>query len=175
VQSFYHGFHFRHEEETQSEHIVSRIVLISCVSRKGKIKAKARDLYKGPLFRYSLECAELMKHDKIFILSAKHHLLDLDKEIEPYNVTIGYVSPKERLKKPDLIVLSKEEVKIWGQNVAKELSKYADLKNDTFIILAGMSYIKPIENALTNIVLPLKGLSQGKKLKLLKSKSICHP
>jgi hypothetical protein len=154
---------------------VSRIVLISCVSRKGKSKVKARDLYKGPLFRYSLECAESLKPDNIFILSAKHQLLPLDKEIEPYDVTLSYVSPKARLKNPDLIVLTKEEVKVWGQNVVKELSKYADLKNDTFIILAGMSYIKPIEKALTNIVLPLKGLSQGKRLKLLKSKSICHP
>jgi hypothetical protein len=66
-----------------------RIVLISCVSRKVGHKAKAKDLYKGPLFTSSLVFGQSLKPGKIFILSALHNLLGLIKEIEPFNVTLS--------------------------------------------------------------------------------------
>jgi len=56
---------------------MQRVVLISCVSRKGLTKSKAEDLYKGPLFTKSLAYAKSLNPDKIFILSALHSLLDL--------------------------------------------------------------------------------------------------
>lgn len=153
---------------------MKRIVLISCVSRKGETKAKAKDLYKGPLFANSLAYGQSLKPDKIFILSALHHLLDLDKEIEPYDVTLSYVSPEKKEKKPNLKVLTKGEAKKWGQKVLQQLDKVADLKNDTFIILAGQSYLEPIENGLTNIERPFvinsKKLRQGERVKFLASK-----
>lgn len=120
---------------------MKRIVLISCVSRKGKTKEKAKDLYKGPLFTNSLAYGQALKPDKIFILSALHHLLDLDKEVEPYDVTLSYVSPDKRKKKPNLKVLTKGEAKKWGQKVLNQLGEVADLKKDRFIILAGQSSI----------------------------------
>lgn len=149
---------------------MKRIILISCVSRKGKAKAKAKDLYKGPLFTNSLAYGQSLKPDKIFILSAHYHLLDLDKEIEPYDVTLSYVSPGKKAKKPNLKVLSKAEARQWGQKVLEQLSKVADLKKDQFIILAGQSYIKPIQNGLISIEEPMKGLKQGERVKFLASK-----
>lgn len=142
---------------------MKRIVLISCVSRKGKTKTKAKDLYKGPLFTNSLAYGLSLNPDKIFILSAYHHLLDLDKEIEPYDVTLSYVSPDKKKKKPNLEVLSKVEAKLWGQKVLEQLSKESDLKRDTFIILAGQSYIEPIRDGLSVIEEPLKGVTQAKR------------
>ncbi len=142
---------------------IKRIVLISCVSRKGTTKAKAEDLYKGPLFTKSLTYSKSLKPDKIFILSALHNLLELDKEIEPYDVTLSYISPDKRKKKPNLKVLTKKEAEEWGKKVLEQLEKIADLKNDKFIILAGQSYIKPIASGLTNIEEPLKGVVQGKR------------
>jgi hypothetical protein len=142
---------------------MKRIVLISFVSRKGKNKAKAKDLYKGTLFTNSLAYGQSLKPDQIFILSAFHHLLDLDKEIEPYNVTLSYVSPHKQKKKPNLKVLTKDEAKHWGQKVLKQLGEKADLKNDEFIILAGQSYVSPIAKGLTKIKEPLKGIVQGKR------------
>lgn len=142
---------------------MKRIVLISCVSRKGTTKAKAKDLYKGSLFTNSLLYGKSLKPDKIFILSALHHLLELNEEIEPYDVTLSYVSPDNKRKKPNLKVLTKEEAKKWGQEVLKQLCEVADLKRDTFIILAGQSYIKPIQNGLSKIEEPLKGIVQGKR------------
>lgn len=147
---------------------MKKIVLISCVSRKGKTKAKARDLYKGPLFTYSLAYGESLKPDNIFILSAHYHLLDLDKEIEPYDVTLSYVSPDQRRKKPNLKVLTKNEARLWGEEVIKQLKHVADLDNDEFIILAGQSYINPIANSLKNFKEPLKGVKQGNRPNKLK-------
>ncbi len=107
---------------------MQRIVLISCVFRKGKTKAKAKDLYKGPLFEHSLMYGELLKPDKIFILSALHHLIELEKEIEPYNVTLSNV-PKSK-RKVGLKVLDKNETIDWGKKVLEQLSKEAKLEND---------------------------------------------
>jgi hypothetical protein len=142
---------------------MKRIVLISCVSSKAKSKAKAKDLYKGPLFKNSLEYAISLKPHAIFILSAHYYLLELDKEIEPYDVTLSYVSPKKKEKKPNLKVLTKEEAKIWGQKVLFMLNQKFDLKKDEFIILAGQSYVNPIASGLTNIKEPLIGIKQGKR------------
>ena len=151
---------------------MKRIVLISCVSKKGPTKAKAKDLYKGPLFTSSLAYGISLKPDKIFILSALHNLLDLDTEIEPYDVTLSYVSPDKKKKKPNLKVLSKAEANLWGQIILEQLSKVTDLKKDTFIILAGQSYIKPIIDNILNFTNPLKGLRQGERVKFLNDNAL---
>lgn len=146
---------------------MKKLVLISCVSKKGKQKAKARDLYESPLFKNSLSYAESLNPDKIFILSALHHLLDLDTEIEPYNVTLAQVSKSKRDNDQELKVLTKEEKIRWGEEVIEQLKKVSNLKDDKFIILAGKSYIEPIREKLENIEEPLKGLTQGKRLSFL--------
>jgi hypothetical protein len=148
---------------------MKRIVLIACVSKKGDKKAKAKDLYISPLFTYSLEYAYSLHPDKIFILSALHHLLDLEKEIEPYDVTLSNVPKKKR--KSGLKVLNLKEKKEWGEKVVDQLSKQTDLKNDIFIILAGQEYIKPIIEHIPHFELPLKGLRQGERVKFLKNNS----
>jgi hypothetical protein len=147
---------------------MKRIVLISCVSRKIKHRAKAKDLYQGPLFTNSLAYAQKLKPDKIYILSALHHLLNLEQVIEPYDVTLSQVSKTVRTKKPNLKVLSKEEASDWGQTVLRQLEEIADLKNDEFIILAGQSYISPIKKGINHIKEPLKGFSQGIRVQFLK-------
>jgi len=144
------------------------IVLISCVSKKGKSKAKARDLYQSALFKLSLAYAQSLNPDKIFILSALHHLLDPETEIEPYDVTLSNV-PKNK-RKPGLKVLNAEEKDEWGKMVIDQLSRQTDIENDKFIILAGQEYIKPINMKLKkeNTYLPLAGLRQGERLAYLK-------
>ena len=56
------------------------IVLISCVSKKGNKKTK--DLYESSLFKKSLAYGQKLNPDKIYILLAFHHLLDLDTEMK---------------------------------------------------------------------------------------------
>ena len=123
------------------------IILISCAAKKAKEKSKAEDLYISPLFKKSLAYAKtLTTTDNIYILSAKHHLLPLDKVIAPYDVS---------LKKD----ITKEEDRVkWGEKVIEELKKVADIKKDKFIILAGKDYVKPIKDRLVNVELPFDGV-----------------
>ncbi len=133
------------------------IVLISCVSKKQNHSTPAQNLYISPLFKMSLKYAEKLKPDKIFILSAKYYLLPLDKEIEPYDVTLNKMSIKEK--------------KAWAEEVIKELENNTDLNNDHFVILAGENYVKFIRDKIKNREEPLKGLSIGRRLSFLKTKS----
>ena len=146
------------------------IILISCASKKHSIKMQAKDLYNSVLFKSSLEYANSIKHDKIYILSAKHHLLDLETQIEPYDVTLSYIYPKSR--KSDLIILNNEQKKLWGNTVISQLNKVSDIENDIFIILAGREYIEPLEKSIKNIDNKLRGLRNGERIKWLKNKSI---
>ncbi len=146
---------------------MSKIVLIACVSQKLNKKAKAKDLYTSQLFKYSLAYAHSLNPDKIFILSALHHLLDLEMEIEPYNVTLSNI-PKSK-RKEGLIVLSQAEKIEWSKKVVKMLSEQTDLQYDQFILLAGQEYIKPIKPYIKNLDDRLHGLRQGERVKCLKA------
>lgn len=66
-----------------------RIALISCVSQKLSQHAKPKELYVSTLFKLNLKYAEKLEPDEIFILSAKHGLLSLDQQIEPYEQTLN--------------------------------------------------------------------------------------
>ncbi|MEJ0102404.1 MAG: DUF6884 domain-containing protein [Bacteroidota bacterium] len=142
-----------------------KIILISCSSKKGDKKAKAKDIYKSQLFKSSLAYAYRHKPDKIFILSALHCLLDIEKVISPYDVTLSKV-PKAK-RHDGLTVLTQPEKIIWGVKVIEQLSKQADIMKDTFIVLAGVEYIKPIKESIINLITPLKGKRQGERVKFL--------
>jgi hypothetical protein len=133
-----------------------KIVLISCVSKKLSHKAKAEDLYKSPLFKYSLEYAKSLRPDVIFILSAEYGLLPLDKEIEPYNKTLNKMSEKE--------------IRIWANNVISQLEERADLQKDEIIFFAGQKYRKYLIPHIKNYKIPLEKLSIGGQLNYLKTK-----
>lgn len=145
---------------------MKKIVLIACVSQKGDKKAKAKDLYRSTLFKSSLAYAYKLKPDRIFILSALHHLIGIEEEIAPYDVTLSNI-PKGK-RKPGLRILTKEEKVEWGKKVLDQLTRLVDLTNDDFVILAGQEYIKPIEDAIPHLINPLKGLRQGERVKFLK-------
>lgn len=146
---------------------MKRIVLISCASKKEDKKMKAKDLYISTLFKYSLAYAHLINPDKILILSALHHVLELEQEIEPYNVTLSNV-PKNK-RKLEVKFLDSKEKKIWAIKVIELLSRHADLKRDEFIVLASQEYIKPIQNNIIHLEDRLKGLRIGERIKYLKA------
>lgn len=108
------------------------IVLISCVSQKQKtngILIPAKDLYISSLFKKALKYAEGLNPDHIYILSAKHHLLPLEKEIEKYELTLNKMPAAE--------------CKQWAEEVLNSLEANGhDLENDEFILLAGERYCK---------------------------------
>ncbi len=135
---------------------MAKIILISCVSKKLNHRAKAKDLYTSPLFKYALKYACSLRPDKIFILSAKHGLSGLEKEIAPYNQTLN--------------TMSLGAVKQWANHVIDQLKQEADLKNDEIIFLAGERYRKYLTPNIANYKIPMKGLGIGKQLKFLKEK-----
>lgn len=106
------------------------IVLIGCGKKKLPHRAKAKDLYQGSLFCKSWMVArkEYPKASR-HILSAKHYLLDPEKEIEPYNETLKGKRVADK--------------KAWAESVIARLrgSGY-DLQNDKFVFFAGNDYTK---------------------------------
>lgn len=134
-----------------------KIVLISCVSVKLSHKARAEELYISPLFKYGLAYAKKLQPDKIYILSAKYGLLELDEIIEPYNITLN--------------TMSSTEIKIWSEKVLSKLKEKVNLDVDQIIFLAGENYRKYLIPHIKNYSIPLKGLGIGKQLKYLKEHS----
>lgn len=96
---------------------VKKIVLISCVSKKLSHPASAQDLYISPLFRLNLQYARRLKPGAIYILSAKHGLLDLDTEVEPYDLTLN-----------DMAI---RQVQAWADQVLGQIKQRADLSGTT--------------------------------------------
>ena len=132
-----------------------RIVLIACSGKKIETNGNpiaAEKLYIGPLFKKSLEYAKLINADKIFILSAKHHLVELDDKLEKYDCYLKTFKDKDKEK--------------WGDEVIKQLKTKVDLENDEFIILAGRDYYRFLKG-ITIKKLPLKGMRIGLKLQEL--------
>ena len=133
---------------------MKRIVLISCVKTKLNHPAKAEDLYISDLFVKNLAFARKLKPDYIFILSAKYGLLKLNDRIAPYEKTLNQMPVHER--------------QAWAAGVISGLSKYANLDQDEFIILAGDKYREFLLPHLRNYEIPFEGLSFGNQLKVLK-------
>lgn len=133
---------------------MKRIVLISCVKTKLDHTAKAEDLYISDLFVKNLAYAKKLRPDHIFILSAKYGVLKLNDRIAPYEKTLNQMPVHER--------------RAWASGVISDLSKYANLEQDEFIILAGEKYREFLLPHMSNYEIPFEGLSFGNQLKALK-------
>jgi hypothetical protein len=131
-----------------------KVVLISCVSRKRSQKSRVRDLYISTLFKLNLRYAEKLKPDDIYVLSAKHGLLSLNKEVMPYNQTLNEMSAAE--------------VKSWAAKVIRQIKRVSDIENTKYIFLAGYRYRKYLLPALKDYAIPLQGLKIGEQLSKLK-------
>lgn len=135
---------------------MKKIVMISCCSIKLNKKAMAEKIYISSLFKKSLKYAKSLNPDLILILSAKHGVLKLNQEIEPYDKTLNNMKKKE----------SKE----WAEKVLKQLKVLSNLKKDTFIFLAGNNYRKNLLTEILYYQIPMKGLKIGQQLQWLKEK-----
>lgn len=133
---------------------MKKIVLISCVSKKLPHEARVEDLYTSTLFKFNLKYAKKLGPDAIFVLSAKHGVLELDAEIAPYDVTLNGMRSVER--------------KAWSMKVLEQLAMHANLQEDHFIFLAGQNYRKYVVPCLASFEIPLEGLPIGKQLQKLK-------
>ena len=100
-----------------------KIGLISCSKAKKDYFCSAEEMYsESNIFKLSLEYAKKIC-DEVFVLSAKHGLLNLEDTIHPYDESLVDKSLDERRK--------------WSQEVVSRLKYRTDLERDEFIILAG--------------------------------------
>lgn len=134
---------------------MKQVVLIGCGSQKQPSGThKAKELYTSGLFKAKWRYAESLGCP-IHIISAKHHLLDPEKEIAPYDVTLKCMSAENKKK--------------WARKVYDELKAVYrdDFKDCQFIILAGMDYYKNLIKLIgaDQCTLPLAHLRQGEQMK----------
>lgn len=137
-----------------------KIGLISCVKTKLNYPAPAKDLYISDLFKKSLSFC-LANYDKTFILSAKHHVVQLTDILEPYELTLNKMSKQERIS--------------WTNEVMKQLSTLTDINNDTFYFHAGLKYREFLIPLLKNTIIPLESVSFGNQLKFYSNSSTNSP
>ncbi len=133
---------------------MKKIALLGCTKRKLPQKAKVKNLYQGSLFKLSLAYGEKLGYEEILVLSAKHGLLELDTEIEPYDLALKN--------------LSDQQVRLWAEEVLKELKERFDLEHDHFIFFAGHEYRKYLIPQMASFEIPMEGLSNGKQLHYLR-------
>lgn len=137
-----------------------KVILVSCCKVKdptaigGKTVA-AKDLYQSQLFKKSWAYAQKLNADRIYILSAKHELLDPNKQIGWYDKTLKNMLASEK--------------RVWARNVLCQMSNEGlDLKNDEFIFLTGKSYYVNIIPSMTHTSLPFAGKRIGEILHFFK-------
>lgn len=138
-----------------------KIALISCTKRKKPYKCKASELYSAStLFSYSYKYAKANGY-RVFILSAKHRLVDENAILEPYNETL-YGQKADVRKK-------------WAQEVLTQLKQVCNIQTTEFIILASQIYCEFLIEQLPgeNVSNPLSHLPIGKKLRYFKHK-LCN-
>ena len=138
---------------------MAKVVLLSCTKSKTKHAAPAQELYSAsPMFQKTLEYGKSLKPDKMFILSAKHHLVPLTKTLEPYDKTL-----KE---------MPKDEKDKWGEETIKQMrSSGINPEKDQFVFLTGSEYMKPLAQYIPdgNMEKPMEGKRFGERLKWLNS------
>ena len=138
---------------------MAKVVLLSCTKSKTKHAAPAQELYSAsPMFQKTLEYGKSLKPDKMFILSAKHHLVPLTKKLEPYDKTL-----KE---------MPKDEKEKWGKETVKQMKSHGiNVDKDNFIFLTGSEYMKPLTKYIpeANIEKPMEGRRMGERLQWLNS------
>jgi len=138
---------------------MSKIVLLSCTKSKLDKPAQAQDLYSAsPMFKKTLEYGKALHPDKMFILSAKHHLVPLTKVLKPYDKTLKEMPKKEKEK--------------WGEEVYQQMKQNSiNPEKDTFVMLTGSEYMKPLKKYIPekHMETPMEGKRFGERLKWLNS------
>ncbi len=129
-----------------------RIGLVSCAKMKLRGVHESRRIYISPLFRKALASASA-SCDRVFILSAKHGLLDPETRIRDYNITLNEFSKAQRER--------------WSKRVLQQL-KGKVLPGDELYFFCGKRYREELIAVLRDThpcVVPLQGMSIGEQLR----------
>lgn len=128
--------------------------LVSCTKSKKSYRCPAREMYQASdLFRKAYRYA-IKHYDYVAILSAKYGLLLLDKEIDPYELSLKSMTA--------------EGQRNWSERVLSQLEgKLGSLGISEVFFHAGLAYrrylIGPLERNGICCHVPLKGLGIGQQ------------
>jgi len=127
------------------------IAIISCKKLKQTYPCSVREMYsKSPLFRSQLEFCEIVGYDKIYVLSTKYGLVELDDTIEPYDMTLS----KTLVLNANIV--EKQHLENISNQVAEILNQIkGDIHFHTSVI-----YLDIVKDKLT---IPYRRLVQGKQ------------
>ncbi len=144
------------DDRRAPKHGWTQVVLLGCTKSKRREPAPARDLYDpSPLFRGRRAHAEALGVPW-FVISAKYGLLEPDRTVEPYDVTIADLTPAER--------------RLWAERVVAELaSRLGSLAGRRIEIHAGEEYretglVRLLRERGAEVAVPLAGLGLGEQL-----------
>ncbi|MEM5867738.1 MAG: tRNA-guanine transglycosylase DpdA [Candidatus Aenigmatarchaeota archaeon] len=123
------------------------LVITSCTKEKlgytSKVKAPAKNMYRGLLFKLVKEFCEANNFDYV-IISAKYGLLFPDEEIEGY----------------EKVLKTRKDVDVIRPVVEERLKKILD-KYEKVVVIAGTNYLKTLENVLDDRFYQVKGRGYG--------------
>ena len=130
------------------------VAFISCVKEKRIGKYKAKHLYTSDFFRKSFGyCSS--KDDKVYLLSAKYGLLELEEEIENYEMTLNDFSKIQKIE--------------WSVMVYDQLENKIDDSDDLYFYV-GNNYREHLLPMLSNnCFIPLEGKGIGEQLQYFKN------
>ena len=131
------------------------IHLLSCVSKKQRVAAPARDLYTSAWFRKARSFAESTEYPW-FVLSAKHGLVHPDEVIAPYDLTLNSMPAPARRQ--------------WASRTLAQLEPHLQ-GVESVVFLAGQRYREFLEAPLRDrglvVSVPMEGLRIGEQLRWL--------
>ncbi|MEM1990631.1 MAG: tRNA-guanine transglycosylase DpdA [Candidatus Bathyarchaeia archaeon] len=123
------------------------LVITACTKEKlgytPKVKALAKDMYRGLLFRLVKKFCEVNNFDYV-IISAKYGLLFPEEEIEGY----------------EKVLRTKEDVEVIRPIVEERLRKVLD-KYEKVVVIAGANYLKTLERVIDDRFYQVKGQGYG--------------
>lgn len=135
---------------------MAEIGLVSCTKKKREESSSPAELYmESPYFRRMREFCE-ENHDRWYILSAKHGLLEpYGEPIESYDNTLRNFTVKEKRE--------------WAKSVFEQLQAKDSIQNETTLFIhAGQDYygelIPLLENSSVTVEMPTEGLGLGEKM-----------
>lgn len=136
------------------------VILVGCGKQKLSHRARAKDLYTGPLFKKARAYAEQFG-DEWAILSARHGLVMPDDVIEPYDLRLGD--------------LDRDHFRQWVGNTNRQIrSRWKTWESAVrFVCLAGKEYAKALGVRGDDRVVPvsarfpLDGMGIGRRLAYL--------
>ena len=118
-----------------------KIALLSCTKDKLPYKSKVKDLYSASIyFKNTLQKIQKENFDYIYVISAKHGVLELNQEINPYDFTLS-----------QLKVLEKRD---WARSILNQLKeKNIDIIKNNFYSFLDKEYLDWLNPYLKNIYL----------------------